>query len=280
MDASGDGYGRAEACGVAVVGAVPQGQEEHPPLALILGHAVNQDGRSSSLTAPNGPSQQALLRMAHQASHTPPELFGTVSLHGTGTSLGDPIEVGAVATVFADNMSTSGFAMKADKTAFGHAEPAAGVVSLFNGITATSNASIQPLLHLRSLNPYVQAILLSTAMEAGATHVPREVSAAAASHAASEHHVTGSSGFAFQVSSPCGDSPGLKHLHFPVNSSWSSPIAGWTLRHCMLLHAGNQLPRGVRNSHGAVLSEEPLVRAVRAATDEALGLTFATVALG
>src|SRR5579875_767527 len=62
--------------------------------ALILaGTAVNQDGRSSSLTAPNGPSQQAVLRSALAAGDVAAHGIAALEMHGTGTSLGDPIEV-------------------------------------------------------------------------------------------------------------------------------------------------------------------------------------------
>ena len=59
----------------------------------LLGSAVNQDGRSSSLTAPNGPAQQAAIRAALLNSGTPPNDAFAIQLHGTGTPLGDPIEV-------------------------------------------------------------------------------------------------------------------------------------------------------------------------------------------
>lgn len=58
-----------------------------------------QDGRSSSLTAPNGPAQQDVLRAALGAGGLAPSDLGGLQMHGTGTPLGDPIEVGAAATV-------------------------------------------------------------------------------------------------------------------------------------------------------------------------------------
>lgn len=68
-------------------------------LAIVLGTAVNQDGRSGSLTAPNGPSQVAVMQAAHAAAgphaDLQPGAVGALELHGTGTSLGDPIETGA-----------------------------------------------------------------------------------------------------------------------------------------------------------------------------------------
>lgn len=67
----------------------------------LAGSAYNQDGRSSSLTAPNGPAQTLLIRTALEAAGALPSLVGFISVHGTGTPLGDPIEVNALRQVLA-----------------------------------------------------------------------------------------------------------------------------------------------------------------------------------
>ena len=155
LDASADGYVRAEACGTFVLAASsdadPGGPRMPPFICLLSGSAVNQDGRSSSLTAPNGPAQQEVMRAAlagigsstasgGQRSGLSPWDVTALSMHGTGTPLGDPIEVGAVAAVL---VGTAGDAMRggggssveasaspltllSSKSWFGHAEPAAG----------------------------------------------------------------------------------------------------------------------------------------------------------
>ena len=69
------------------------------PAAIVRGSAVNQDGRSSSLTAPNGPSQQALVAACLQEAELEATAVSLVAVHGTGTPLGDPIEVGALGGV-------------------------------------------------------------------------------------------------------------------------------------------------------------------------------------
>ena len=89
LDASADGYVRAEAVGCAILvpaAAVPEGML--PGLVLLSGSAVNQDGRSSSLTAPNGPSQQGVIRQALQAGGVLGAEVAMVQMHGTGTPLG------------------------------------------------------------------------------------------------------------------------------------------------------------------------------------------------
>lgn len=95
LDASADGYGRSEGCVVMLLGHAHT-SPQNPPLAFLMGSAVNQAGQSSALTAPNGPSQQRVLRAALAgAACDPVTPLAALQLHGTGTVLGDPIEVGA-----------------------------------------------------------------------------------------------------------------------------------------------------------------------------------------
>lgn len=119
LDAAADGYVRGESRGVIILeetanasgagagaGAGAHDRSSRGGVAVI-GTAVNQDGRSSSLTAPNGPSQQAVIRASlsggggvpSDAAVTPAEV-ACLQMHGTGTGLGDPIEVGSVIAVF------------------------------------------------------------------------------------------------------------------------------------------------------------------------------------
>ena len=90
LDASADGYVRAEACGVLLLERLDFGQGHHrtmpPPgvLALLAGTAVNQDGRSSSLTAPNGPAQQRVIRDAIGAAGVMSHAIKILQMHGTG----------------------------------------------------------------------------------------------------------------------------------------------------------------------------------------------------
>ena len=96
LDAAADGYVRSEACALALLSAGPVADSHGTPV-LLAGTAVNQGGRASSLTAPNGPSQQEVVRMALAAAGLAVRQMAGLQLHGTGTSLGDPIEVGAAA---------------------------------------------------------------------------------------------------------------------------------------------------------------------------------------
>lgn len=85
-----------------------------------------QDGRSSGLTAPNGPSQAALLRAALHSANASSSSVGFVSVHGTGTPLGDPIEIGALGQGLGCSALRMPLSVLSNKSNFGHTEGAAG----------------------------------------------------------------------------------------------------------------------------------------------------------
>jgi acyl transferase domain-containing protein len=100
FDASADGYGRGEGCGIVVLqrlGDVPRGRRIY---ALIRGVASNHDGHSNGLTAPNGSAQVEVIRAALANAGVEPRAVGYVEAHGTGTLLGDPVEVLALSRAY------------------------------------------------------------------------------------------------------------------------------------------------------------------------------------
>ncbi len=144
FDASADGYGRGEGFAVAVLGPPPDatiptddmppmsGSTPQGPAAIVLGSAVNQDGRSSGLTAPNGPSQTALISDVLRAAELSKEQLQFVAVHGTGTPLGDPIEVSALGAAWGSRQRHAGPQMPVGvmgsvKSVYGHTEGAAGM---------------------------------------------------------------------------------------------------------------------------------------------------------
>lgn len=136
-----------------VTAAVP----EQGSVVQLLGSCVNQDGRTSSLTAPNGPSQQAAIRGALQAACIQPAQVSSLELHGTGTPLGDPIEVGAVLAVLRGGVRP--LCLSAAKTRMGHSEPVSGAVGVLHMATMLSGNASSAILHLRQLNPMVTPLL-------------------------------------------------------------------------------------------------------------------------
>ncbi|HEY3997345.1 MAG TPA: polyketide synthase, partial [Candidatus Xenobia bacterium] len=157
FDAAANGFVRGEGCGMVVLKRLRQAQHDGDPIrAVIRGTAVNNDGRSSGLTAPNVLSQQALLRSAIQHARISPEAYGFIETHGTGTVLGDPIELEALKAVVG-KPRTDGSAcwLGAVKTNLGHAEAAAGIAGLIKVVLALQHQTIPPNLHFESLNPMV-----------------------------------------------------------------------------------------------------------------------------
>ena len=183
LDASADGYVRAERCAFALLG--PTRDEANLRLA---GAAVNQDGRSSSLTAPNGPSQTRVIRAAYEDGRAPER----VSLHGTGTPLGDPIEVGALKSCAKDDDGEERVLwLAATKSSVGHAEPASGIVALLLSTTTIRDAVAVPVAHLRRLNHHV----VGASTDASSSRCVASRERGAASHDASS---SSASAFAFQ----------------------------------------------------------------------------------
>jgi acyl transferase domain-containing protein len=157
FDAEADGYVRGEGCGVVVLKRLSDAAADGDRvLAVIRASAVNQDGPSSGLTVPNGPAQQALLREALAQAGANPADVDYIEAHGTGTALGDPIEVRALGEVFGRGRpSERALRIGAVKTNFGHLESAAGVAGLMKVVLALQHGEIPPHLHLRQLNPNI-----------------------------------------------------------------------------------------------------------------------------
>jgi acyl transferase domain-containing protein/SAM-dependent methyltransferase len=157
FDASADGYVRGEGVGVVVLRRLSDAQARHDRiLAVVRGSAVNQDGHSQGLTAPNGPAQEAVIRAALTAAGVPATAVGYVEAHGTGTPLGDPIEVGALASVYAPGREMARpLALGSVKTNLGHLEAAAGVAGVIKAVLSLQRREVPPNLHFRTGNPRI-----------------------------------------------------------------------------------------------------------------------------
>jgi acyl transferase domain-containing protein/SAM-dependent methyltransferase len=158
FDASADGYVRGEGCGVVVLKTLTAAKTDgNRILAVIRGSAVNQDGRSGGLTAPNGPAQEAVIRAALAESGVAPQEVSYLETHGTGTSLGDPIEVRAASAVLCkDRLHDFPLAIGSIKTNIGHLEAAAGMAGLLKVVVALQKRQIPPHLHLKNRSPYIE----------------------------------------------------------------------------------------------------------------------------
>ncbi|MPZ78879.1 MAG: SDR family NAD(P)-dependent oxidoreductase [Actinophytocola sp.] len=162
LDSRANGYVKGEGVGLVVLKplsrALSDGDQVH---AVIRGTAVNHGGRATSLTAPNAEAQAALLRTAVAEAGVGPETIGYLELHGTGTQLGDPVEVNGIRSAFRQLTGNRAATVAPHcgigsvKTNIGHLEPASGIAGLLKLVLAMRHETLPGMVHLRETNPYV-----------------------------------------------------------------------------------------------------------------------------
>ncbi len=154
FDESADGYVRSEGCGVVVLKRLINALEDNDNIiAIISGTAINQDGRSHSLSSPNGLAQEAVIRQALANSKHAAEEISYVESHGTGTKLGDPIEIKAIYKTYIESCNRKvPLVIGALKSNMGHAEAAAGIAGLIKAALSVKLANIPPNIHFTKLN--------------------------------------------------------------------------------------------------------------------------------
>ncbi|NEO42201.1 MAG: acyltransferase domain-containing protein [Moorea sp. SIOASIH] len=157
FDAAADGYGRGEGCGIVVLKRLSDALKDGDKIwAVIRGSAVNHDGASSGLTVPNKLAQEKLIQQALKVAKLEPSQVGYVEAHGTGTSLGDPVEVKALATVFGQGHNQENpLLIGSVKTNIGHLEAAAGIAGLIKVVLQLQHQKIVPHLNFINPNPYI-----------------------------------------------------------------------------------------------------------------------------
>lgn len=154
FDENADGFVRSEGSGIVVLKRLSDAIADKDNIrAILLGSATNQDGRTSSVTTPNSLSQQAVIKQALTNSRVEANQVGYLETHGTGTSLGDAIELEALSQIFKNNEKIY---LGAVKTNIGHLEAAAGIASLIKTVLALENQSIPANLHLDQPNSKVE----------------------------------------------------------------------------------------------------------------------------
>lgn len=175
FDASANGFARGEGCGMLVLKRLADAERDHDRvLAVIRGSAVNNDGPSVGLTVPSAAAQTRLLRAALSRSRLTAADVSYLEAHGTGTSLGDPIEVHAAAEAFgADRSREHPLLLGSVKSNIGHLEPAAGVAGVIKVVLAMQHGVIPAHLHCRKLNPRIPWAQLPFRVVTEATPWPR-----------------------------------------------------------------------------------------------------------
>lgn len=150
FEETADGYARGEGTGTIFLRSSTDEKDAINQLGCLLASAVNQDGRSASMTAPNGPSQTAAIVASMREAQVKASQIDIAECHGTGTALGDPIEVGALRAAM-EPRDTSLSTCSA-KCHIGHLEGGAGIAGVCKCLTMLRAACITPNQHLRQLN--------------------------------------------------------------------------------------------------------------------------------
>jgi acyl transferase domain-containing protein/acyl carrier protein len=157
FDSRADGFVRGEGCGMVVLKRLSHALADRDHiLAVIDGSAANHDGHSSGLSVPSRTAQEAAIRQALSVAGVQGHEIDYVETHGTGTSLGDPIEARALAAIYGANRSASQpLVVGAVKTNIGHLESAAGIAGLIKAVLSLEHEQIPANLHFREMNPHI-----------------------------------------------------------------------------------------------------------------------------
>lgn len=153
----GNGFVRSEGCATIVLKKLSDAQRDGDNiLALIKGTAVNQDGRSNGFTAPSVSAQKKLLARALKNAQLNPEQIDYLEAHGTGTKIGDPIEMEAISAVYKKSKTKeSPLFVGSVKTNFGHTEAVAGLAGIIKVILSMRNEKIPQNLHFQHPNELI-----------------------------------------------------------------------------------------------------------------------------
>ena len=155
--AGGDGYVPGEGVGAVLLKTLSQAEADGDHIyGVILGSSINHGGKTNGYSVPNPNSQSNLVAVALEKANIESDTISYIEAHGTGTSLGDPIEIRGLVKAFGDQSGrTEPCPIGSVKSNVGHLESAAGIAGLTKVLLQMKNRQIVPSLHSRSLNPNI-----------------------------------------------------------------------------------------------------------------------------
>ncbi|HWU90309.1 MAG TPA: SDR family NAD(P)-dependent oxidoreductase [Kofleriaceae bacterium] len=165
-----NGYVRGEGAAILVLKKLSAAERDRDRIyGIIRGSAENHGGRASSLTAPNPKAQAEVIKAAHRQAGIDPRTITYVETHGTGTPLGDPVEINGLKRAFADLYAASRepgsppsdiaevhCGLGSVKTNIGHLEIAAGVAGVIKVLLQLQHQTLVKSLHCEEINPFIQ----------------------------------------------------------------------------------------------------------------------------
>ena len=165
FDNGANGYARGEGAGIILLKPLSKAMEDRDHIyGVIKSTGVNHGGYTNSLTAPNPDAQADLLIETYEKAGVSPDTVSYIETHGTGTKLGDPIEINGIIKAFSELYEKNGkplpdkkhCGLGAVKTAIGHLESAAGIAGLIKMLLAMKYKTMPGIVHFNELNPQIR----------------------------------------------------------------------------------------------------------------------------
>ncbi len=158
FDHRANGFVPGEAVGVVMLKRLADAERDGDRIhAVVRGWGVNQDGRTNGITAPNPASQTRLMQEVYRRHRIDPAEIQLIEAHGTGTPLGDPIEIRGLIDAFGPSPDAAPYcALGSVKSNIGHCLTAAGVTAFIKAVLAVAHRELPPTIHFERLNPHIR----------------------------------------------------------------------------------------------------------------------------
>ncbi|KAI0521826.1 putative polyketide synthase [Xylaria bambusicola] len=156
FDAAADGYSRAEGFGAIYVKRLSDALAQGDPIrAVVRGTSFNANGKTGGISHPSPEGQEAVIRQAYKSAGLSISGTGYFECHGTGTPVGDPIEVAAIGRVFAAVNQDEPLLIGSIKPNLGHSEPASALAQIMKAVLAMEHEEIPATIGIEKLNPAI-----------------------------------------------------------------------------------------------------------------------------